>query len=149
MWIALVSFGLMIGLAYPLAATFSVAGLALAFVIGSTVQATLLYLGLRRSAPAITRAEPALVTFVLKVLVAVGVMVGVVQLAKVLVVLAGAPMDRYIGVLTQAVVAALAGAGSYLLLIDLFALTELRQVWSIVASRFTGRLGRGHVDQPR
>lgn len=128
-----------IGMAYVLAPVagfgLGVPGLALAFSIGSTVNAFLLYLTVRRRLPQLLQAERELPVFLGHILLAtLGLFLGV-QLAKG-VVASVVDMERFWGVLVQTVAACTVGAGAYWAVLQFFRVPELAEITRVIGRRF-------------
>lgn len=111
-----------------------VPGLALAFSVGSTANALLLYGFIRERVPSFKRFESQLVPLTFQVGLAILVMIGVVQGAKWLAA-EFVSLDRFVGVLIQSALAVAAGAGSYWLVLSLFRVPELDTLKRLVLSR--------------
>ncbi|MEI6144656.1 MAG: murein biosynthesis integral membrane protein MurJ [Candidatus Berkelbacteria bacterium] len=125
-YISVVSIFISIAIAFPLARIMGVAGLALAFSIGSYLNALALYFWLHRVVPQIFNHE--IVWSGLKVIFASLVMAVVVRyLGHYL--YGYFNMDRFFGVLEQAVVTIVVGALVYILITYLLGCEEL--IWAI------------------
>lgn len=111
-----------------------VPGLALAFSIGSTVNAVLLYWTVRQRLPQLARAERELPRFVGHIAVASVALIISVQLAKGAVAQL-VDMDRFWGVLVQTLAACGFGAGTYWLALRIFGVPELRELYTVLAKR--------------
>ncbi|MEK7184081.1 MAG: murein biosynthesis integral membrane protein MurJ [Patescibacteria group bacterium] len=116
-----------------------VPGLALAFSIGSTVNAILLYTTVRTRLPQLRRAEQGFSQFLFQVLIATVSLIAVVQLAKAGV--AGVvDMNRFWGVLAQTSVACLSGALAYWTALRTMRVPELSELSGILLARFRPKL---------
>ncbi len=134
--IALVSYAVMVGSGWLFAQWFGVAGLALGFSFGSLVQAIWLAGELWQQVPALAKHTTSLIRFAGQLSGATVVLAVVVQVAKVATVAAGADLSHGLGVLTQTVVAIVAGAVSYGLIVRWLHLPELTLVTELIVRRF-------------
>ncbi len=134
-----IGYAVSIAAAYLLApaagAGMGVAGLALAFTIGSYVNMALLYWKIRHALPELTRYEAGAERLFGQIVVAALALCLAVQLAKAGIG-AVVDMDRFWGVLVQTTTAVAAGAGAYWLVLRAFRVPELNELTGIVAARF-------------
>ena len=126
MYISIVTVFISVAFGYPLARTMGVAGLALAFSIGSFVNAFILFVYLRKIYPHIW--DSAVILSFIKItfisIVMGGAVWGVLHLMAQIV-----DMNRFIGVLSQAFVGTVSGVVIYLILSYIFDCKELK--WAL------------------
>ncbi|MEK9156345.1 MAG: murein biosynthesis integral membrane protein MurJ [Patescibacteria group bacterium] len=140
MYISLVSVAISIIIAYPLSSRFSIAGLALAFSLGSFVQAILLFSAMSRIYPKLWSAK--LVISLLRtafISLAMGGFVWLTMHAMANIV----DMTRYWGVLAQTATGLLVGAGIYFGVNKLFNSEELG--WVFTPNQPTAGVGHSEV----
>lgn len=124
--ISVVSIVISIAIAYPLAKSMGVAGLALAFSIGSYTNALVLYIWLYKLVPRIFNSE--IVWSTLKIIFASIIMAVVVRYFGHY-MYNYFNMERFFGVLEQAIVTVIVGALVYILITYLLGCEEL--IWAI------------------
>lgn len=126
MYISIVTVAASIGLGYPLARLFGVAGLALAFSIGSFINIFILYYYLRKIYPDIWN-KTIILSFVRISLISL--VMGFLVWLSLHFVADRVNMNRFLGVLTQTVIACIVAAVSYFGLSYLFDQEEMK--WAI------------------
>ena len=122
-------------LGYILAPKMGVAGLGLAFSIGSIANALVLYLILRTKIVQIKTQEAKTVVYIGKIFAASLVMIAVVQLVKNI---SGqiVNMDRFWGVFVQTALTIIFGGGAYLAIAHLFHLEEIKEIIHLLKKKF-------------
>jgi len=134
MMVTIVSVVFSIVAGYILAPTMGITGLALAYSIGSFFNSIILYFLLRRK---IIIPEMAVLTFLLKVIIASLIMAVAIQEIKFLAALF-VDMQRFWGVFVQTIIATTGGAIVFLLLAWIFNCEEIASI-RIVWAKVTGR----------
>jgi len=133
--ISITSFLISIILGYILSNFMGVAGLALAFTIGSTINFSLLYLLLRKKLIIFKDKENSLLEFISKLIVATLVMIIFVQIGKILV---GSIVDmqRFWGVFVKICGSIILGGSVYLWLCHYFKCEEINDIKDLLAKKF-------------
>ena len=126
MYISIVTAIASISFAYPLARNFGVAGLAIAFSIGSFINVSILYYYLQKTYPDIW--NKAIISSFLKI-ISISLVMGFSVWSSLHVVANYVDMDRFFGVLTQVLAACAVGFITYFGLSYLFNLEEMK--WAI------------------
>lgn len=126
MYISIVTAIISISFGYPLARAYGVAGLALAFSIGSFVNVIILYYYLQKSYADIWN-KAVLVSFVK--ITAISIVMGLCVWGSLHLVANYVDMNRFFGVLTQSLIAVAVGFGVYFGLSYIFDLDEMK--WAI------------------
>lgn len=133
--ISIISMFVSIILGFTLAPRMGVAGLALAFSLSGFFNAILLYIYLQKSFPLLKAGSKGIGLFLIKIIVATGLMILMIQLSKYAV----EPlvnMQKFWGVLTQTITAIIMGAGAYLLFTYLLGCHEFTEVFTLLKRRF-------------
>ena len=136
--VALICYATMIGLGYVFSKTLGVAGLALGYSIGISLQAVVLYSLLLKALPTLRSRTAELTVYIGKVVVAVLALGIVVQGTKLVTVVIGADMTRTWGVLMQTITAIILGSGVYFLAAYVLDIPELSGAWRMILRKFTG-----------
>lgn len=129
--ISVVSVGIGIILAYILAPSMGVEGLALAFSIASIFTALALYIVLAKNIEDIRKHEKNLISYILKITFASIIMGIFIQLSKNI---AGniLDLDRFLGVLIQTIVAILIGIFIYIVISKIMKIDEQEQLINLI-----------------
>ena len=144
--IALISYAIMAGFGFIFSRTLGVSGLALGFSMGISFQMITLMVILWRQLPTLQSQSGALITYLLKLALAVGALVAAVQATKYGSVAIGADMTRTWGVLMQTAVAIIAGSLAYFAVAYAFSIPELASAWKIVGGKLFGSAQRSAND---
>lgn len=137
MYISIVAAVISISFGYPLARSYGVAGLALAFSIGSFVNVSILYYYLQKRFPDIWNRT--VINSFLKI-IGISLVMGFCIWASLHIVANYVDMSRFFGVLTQALIALAVGFIAYLGLSRIFDLDEMK--WAI-----TRKISGEKIDQ--